>query len=361
MPKLFAHRSIHRLAVFALAALPLVPCAVAAQTGAPADTAKGVQVLLLGTAAGPPIRVGRSEPSSVLIVDGRRYLIDCGIGTIRRLVRAHIPSATIRTIFFTHLHPDHALGFADLMSNDVYTLSGRDSAPPKFDVYGPPETADLVAAALKYISIPYGIFQAEDLWWSTDAAHFVAHEFSKNGVVYQDNEIRVIAAENTHYALMPTQFRARMKSFALRFETPYGVVVFTGDTGPSDAVTELAKGADVLIPEATVADSTRARERIMAAGARRHWPAERIRIRAGHFTLEHLDQQEIGEMATEAGVKAVLLHHFDPRDPAAYVAGVKKYFSGPVFAGADLARYCLGGQDGNGAAARTLQPCRAGD
>jgi hypothetical protein len=41
-------------------------------------------------------------------------------------------------------------------------------------------------------------------------------------------------------------------------------------------------------------------------------------------------------------VKSVVLYHYVPRDPAAYVTRVKNNFSGSVFASADLERYCLG-------------------
>jgi ribonuclease BN (tRNA processing enzyme) len=43
---------------------------------------------------------------------------------------------------------------------------------------------------------------------------------------------------------------ASEKSYSYRFETPDRVIVFTGDTGPSDAVTELARGADLPIKNA---------------------------------------------------------------------------------------------------------------
>jgi ribonuclease BN (tRNA processing enzyme) len=290
----------------------------------------------------------------VLIVDGRPYLIDCGIGTIRRMVRANISSADIGTIFFTHLHADHALGFADLIAND-YRL-GNFTAAPTINVYGPPETAQFTAAAVKYVDISFRIYQDEGVL-SADSAHFVAHEFSKDGVVYQDDKIKVIAAENTHFVLMPAQFSAQTKSYAYRFETPYGVIVFTGDTGPSDAVTALAKGADVLVTEAMMTDTATVAANIRASGTRAGRSAQWIKTRAGHFTLEHLDEQEIGEMATKAAVKTVVLHHFNPDDPAAYVAGVAKYFSGAILAGVDLQRYCLV-QPRNGSGRRRLEPCK---
>jgi ribonuclease BN (tRNA processing enzyme) len=96
------------------------PTALPGQRSAP-DQQAGTQILFLATAAGPPLRADRSEPAALLIVDGRRYLIDCGIGTARRLVQAGIPSETIGTIFFTHLHADHALGLADAATSSTLT------------------------------------------------------------------------------------------------------------------------------------------------------------------------------------------------------------------------------------------------
>ena len=89
-----------------------------AAASAPAATPSRTQILFLGTAGGPPLRFDRAEPSTLLIVNGREYLIDCGIGTARRLIEADVDSSRITTIFFTHLHADHAMGLADVMAND---------------------------------------------------------------------------------------------------------------------------------------------------------------------------------------------------------------------------------------------------
>ncbi|MGH8219166.1 MAG: hypothetical protein ACREUT_11485 [Steroidobacteraceae bacterium] len=58
----------------------------------------GAEILFLGTAGGPPLRLDRSEPSTLLIVDGREYLIDCGIGTVRRMIAAGIESEQMKTM-----------------------------------------------------------------------------------------------------------------------------------------------------------------------------------------------------------------------------------------------------------------------
>src|SRR5690348_1021029 len=108
-------RPVRRCAL-AFAAL----AAASALTAGPAPKASRTQILFLGTAGGPPLRFDRAEPSTMLIVNGREYLIDCGIGTARRLVEAGIDSSRITTIFFTHLHADHDMGLADVMANDFF-------------------------------------------------------------------------------------------------------------------------------------------------------------------------------------------------------------------------------------------------
>ena len=69
------------------------------------------------------------------------------------------------------------------------------------------------------------------------------------GMIYQDVNIKVTAVENSHFAFHEGPAAGKHKSYSYRFETPDRVIVFTGDTGPSDAVTELARGADLLVTE----------------------------------------------------------------------------------------------------------------
>ena len=321
---------------------------VASQPQSAALRANDTELLMLGTAGGPPLRKNRSEPATLLIVDGRPYLIDCGTGTIRRLVEVGIPSETIGTIFLTHLHPDHDLGLVDVMANDYFHLDLASDAR-KINIYGPPQTNELVEAALHYISIPFEVFAAEKPGFQLGrpkhglTSPFVAHEVDGGGVVYQDDKIQITAAENSHYALMPAQFRAHFKSYSYRFQTPHGVVVFTGDTGPSDAVVKLAIGADVLVAEVE-ASSDELRGFIDQMAALNHWPPARKQEFAAHMVKEHLTVDRLGELASKAHVQSVLFYHYDPQNKAeqqARVADVKKYFHGPVLAPMDLDRFCL--------------------
>lgn len=309
--------------------------------GAVAAPSSGTQLLFLGTNGGPPLRQDRAEPSTLLTVEGRPYLFDCGIGTIRRMLDAGIQSQTIHTIFFTHLHADHDLGLADVMGNDFFTLN-QSGSTQTIAIYGPPQTKDLVDAAFHYITYGFTAFAAEPgairsgLVNGALESPFEAHEIRHDGVVFQDDKIRVTAAENSHYVLMPSPARDDMKSYAYRVDTPDGVVVFTGDTGPSDAVTRLAAGADVLVSE--VQDEDQVRTFVTHMGEQNHWPPQRTAALLSHMTSEHLGEKDAGELATAAHVGSLVLYHDNsPED----VAGVKKYFTGPVFGAVDLARYCL--------------------
>jgi ribonuclease BN (tRNA processing enzyme) len=335
---------IVRRCSFAFAAIAMA----SALTAAPVAKVSRTQILFLGTAGGPPLRFDRSEPSTLLIVNGHQYLIDCGIGTARRLVEAGIDSSRIKTIFFTHLHADHDMGLADVMANDFFDGGGSGDAGP-FDIYGPPQTKQLVDAAFQFISVGFRPFAAAPptayrIRGDSFVTPFVAHEVDRDGVIFEDGNIRITAAENSHYVMIPASTRSRFKTYSYRIDTPDGVIVFSGDTGPSGAIRAIARGADVLIAEASYRDAHDLDESIGARAARSHWPVLMTNRFRDHFVYEHLDAGEIGQIASTAGAKAVVLYHYNPANEAdrrAFVSGVKRNFAGPVFAPDDLDRYCL--------------------
>lgn len=328
----------------------------ASLSAAPAASPSGTQILFLGTAGGPPLRFDRSEPSTLLIVNGREYLIDCGIGTARRLVEAGIDSSRITTIFFTHLHADHDMGLADVMANDFFEGGGAGHAGP-FNIYGPPQTKQLVDSAFQFISVGFRPFAAAPptqyrMLGDTFVSPFVTHEIARDGLVFNDGNIRVTAAENSHYVMIPAAVRPAFKTYSYRVETPDGVIVFSGDTGPTGAIGAIAKGAAALITEASYRDDRDLDRSINGRAARNHWTPFVTKRFRDHFVNEHLDTSQIGQIAANAHVKSVLLYHYDPddkADEAAYVAGVKQSFHGAVFAPDDLDRFCM--------SSGTVAPC----
>jgi ribonuclease BN (tRNA processing enzyme) len=148
------------------------------------------------------------------------------------------------------------------------------------------------------------------------------HDITEGGQVFKDERVRVTAALNEH---VPIEH-----SFAYRFDTADRSIVFSGDTRRSKNVIALARGADVLVHEVL---------------SRRYWerpdapqPASVIR----HIIASHTDIEDVGRIATEAGVKMLVLSHFVPSEgpntptDEEWVSAARKHFSGEVILGRDL-------------------------
>jgi ribonuclease BN (tRNA processing enzyme) len=88
------------------------------------------------------------------------------------------------------------------------------------------------------------------------------------------------------------------------------VIVFSGDTGPSDALTELAKGADVLVTE--VGQPEEIVELYKKNGTWERRPPEEREAFLRHMKEEHVTPEDVGKMAAKAGVKMVVLTHLLP-------------------------------------------------
>jgi len=209
------------------------------------------------------------------------------------------------------------------------------------NVYGPPQTEALVKAAVQYYGISAEIRIADGGRSVPIAQIFLGHDVG-TGIIYQDANIKVLAVENTHFDFHKGAAAGKHKSYSYRFETPDRVIVFTGDTGASDALTELAKDADLLVTETSSFQDRRQRQ-IDTGQWQAMTPAEQEGITRqatqGHMTLEI-----IGKTATKANVKTVVLSHLSARadgtdDYAPWAAEVKKHFSGQVLVAKDLMEF----------------------
>jgi Metal-dependent hydrolases of the beta-lactamase superfamily III len=313
-----------------LAAISMASPVVLAQT-APGARDSGDRLILLGTGGGPLIREKRSQPSSLLIVEGKLYLIDAGVGTVERLVKAGFQPEDIDSVFLTHQHMDHTGGLADVMQFRSLTPSAKP-----FRVYGPPGTVQLVQAAQSYLGISQRVFASEGLVQGpSPTTATLSKDIVADGIVLDDGVVRVVAGENSHYRFKAgTPSSGVDKSYAYRFETRSGTITFTGDSGPSAALENLASGSDVLVSEVIDIDGAlRMAPLGLSATARKQF--------AIHMGKGHLTPEEVGKLATKSRVKSVVLTHFVPgrdteHDADAYVTGVRRYYTGPVLAGEDL-------------------------
>ena len=214
---------------------------------APPAAEKGTKLITLGTGGGPLPRKDRAQSSNLLIVNGTLYLIDAGGSVTQRIVQSGNDFRKVGKIFITHPHSDHTAGLATLLVSEWE----YQRAEP-IDIYGGGVEA-LVKGAIAYLTPNAEIRYAEGKQRPM-ADIFKGHDVNA-GVIYQDANVKVTAVENTHFKFAPgTPPYGKYKSFSYRFDTPDRSFLFTGDTGWSDAVVELAKGADVLVTEVTSVD-----------------------------------------------------------------------------------------------------------
>ncbi|MHA6897259.1 MBL fold metallo-hydrolase [Ralstonia pseudosolanacearum] len=326
---------IYRLLLASVVVLGILPLRQANGEATETQTT-GTHLITLGTRGGPIPAKDRAQSSNLLIVNGTYYLVDAGDGVLRRLTQAGANFRQIGKVFITHGHDDHTAGVGTLMSV-AWDFQRHDP----ITVYGPPGTAALVKGAIQYFTVNAEIRWAEGRRTPLGDV-FVGRDVAP-GLIYQDQNIKVTAVENTHFHIPEgSPYYGKYKSYSYRFQTPDRVIVFTGDTGPSDAVTELARNADTLVSE--VGSSEDVKQVLIKNGTWQGMTPEQQAALMRHEVEEHLTPDAVGKMAARAHVKTVVLTHLLPTvnehdDYQRYVPEVKKFFSGQVVVAKDLMEF----------------------
>lgn len=316
------------------------PVAAGAGGGPPGPSAlpPGTHLVLLGTQAGPGVSLTRGQTASAVVVDGVPYLVDCGYGTVRQLTASNVGVGRINTVFLSHLHNDHT---SDLVALFAHQFTGNKATAT--EVYGPPGTEALVRAAGEFLRADVEIRTVDEGRTNRTDRLVHGHDVAAKAtptLVYRDERVTVITAENTHF---PESAKQRMthRSLAYRLETKDRSIVLSGDTAYSKNLVELARGADVFVCE-VMAQS--AYDRNMEI-AKADTDAGRANSVARHVAESHSTPADVGRMATEAKVKTVVLYHQLPGQRAAnsldtsaatFIEGVHTQFAGDVIVGQDL-------------------------
>ena len=291
---------------------PIVRAADAATT-----TGKRSRLILLGTAGGPTPKALRSAPANAIIVDDVTYVIDCGDGVARQMARAGLDLGAISDVFLTHQHSDHNADLGNLL-----LLAWAANLRTPVDLWGPPPLQRMMRLFLEMND--YDIqTRIRDEGRPALAPLLKPHELTRAGVVMQDANVKVTAALVEHPPVTP--------AFAYRFDCPDRSIVFSGDTRPTPRLVELAHGADVLVHEVMYLPAL---EKLIAGEAH----AKRLRQ---HLLDSHTTTAQVGRIATEAGVKTLVLSHFVPGgDPALtddiWREAVAPHFKGTLIVGRDL-------------------------
>lgn len=247
------------------------------------------KVVTLGTAAAIP---DATHSTTHLAVEDKSgfFMIDCGCNPILRIQDAGLPLKRLRGLILTHFHPDH-VATVPIFLMDTWLLGRKVPLP----IYGLQDVVD------RY-KILMDLFR-QDEWpgFFDTPCHVVSEEVG--ALVFEDDGLRITAAPVEH--LVP--------NIGLRIENKRtgGVVAYSSDTAPCDAVVELARDADILIHE------------------------------AAEPTPGHSSAAQAGEVARRAGVRRLVLVHYRPA-PHKYGRWIEEAtaaFGGPVELGQDLKVY----------------------
>lgn len=278
---------------------------------------KGTQLVLLGTKGGPRVGGERSNPASVLLIDGEPFVVDCAYGVAAQLVKVGIALPRLSKVFITHMHSDHNLEYGPLLYS-AWAAGLRNQV----DVWGPPTLDAMTKAFMESMKFDIDIRIPDES--KPDLRKMVkTHEFSRPGVILENDKVKVTAVRNIHPPIAD--------SFALRFDTQDRSVVFSGDTTYCPAVAELAKGADVLVHEVIYVPAVDAMvKRVPNAATLKE-----------HLLACHTTSVDVGRIAAAAGVKKLVLSHIVPGDDPSItdemlLSDVRQHFKGDAVVGKDL-------------------------
>ena len=248
---------------------------------------------VLGFAGAAPLQ---GACSSYLVSDGTTsVLLDCGPGTLERLWRrGHI--AGLDAIVVSHMHADHVLDLV-LLAGELVQSMFEGRRPKLFVPQGHGQSV-LARLDSALAGEPKGKTRFDGV-------------FEVHG--YQADERLSVGALSFTFA--PTEHA--QPCFATRITDGRRVIVYGADGGPSDALVDLARDADLLVLEATYLDDEQ------AASAQ------------GHMTAG-----QAGELAARAHASRLLLTHTIAGTPEADLLGLAaQSYAGPVALAREGYRY----------------------
>src|SRR5690242_6668403 len=137
-----------------------------------AQPAQKTRIILLGTKGGPRVgEAGRSNPSTLLMINDVPYVVDCGYGVSKQLISAGVALNRVRYIFITHHHSDHNLELGPLFYNAWIT-----GLPVRVDAYGPPGLTQMTRDFFNYLKFDIDT-RIEDEGRADPRTLFTTHEF----------------------------------------------------------------------------------------------------------------------------------------------------------------------------------------
>jgi len=284
-----------------------------------------IRLTFLGTAAARPT-VGRNVSSLSVQHEGDLFLFDCGEGTQRQMMR-YGTGFNVRAIFVTHVHADHLLGIPGLLR--TMALQGRSDP---ITLYGPAGSAQVLksVASLGADRVKFGLRVEEcrtgeglrgdryrvaafEVEHGTTAVGWALVEDARPGRFDVDLARELGVPEGPLFGRLHRGEDVEVDGKVIAAARLVGpprpgrTVVYSGDTRPCESTVRCAKGADLLVHEATFAEEERQR---------------------AHQTF-HSTAIDAARVARDAGVERLVLTHLSARysdDPRPIEAEAREIF-----------------------------------
>ena len=199
-----------------------------------------INITFLGTCSGTEPMPGRHHCSTMLEVNSIYYFFDAGENCAHRAYTSGVDVSRIRAVFISHTHADHIGGLANLMAA-IRKVSRVTGVPQinnnSYDIFIP--SLKKLESVKDVAGIPTTV---------TSGVADVGHEICSDGVLFEDENIRVTAIHNTH--LKETGDNG-WHSYSFLVEAEGKRIVISGDVGHRSELDPftLPAPADVLIME----------------------------------------------------------------------------------------------------------------
>jgi len=314
-----------------------------------------MDLLFLGTSAGVPTKARNVSATAVIEASGSQwYLVDCGEGTQHQLLRTPLSIRDLRGVFITHVHGDHCFGLPGLLAS-----AGMSGRTQPLDLILPAALHDWLrlglAASDTFLPFELRLLAVEQLTdWCSDTLRVstvqLSHRVPSVGYVFTELnpeprlDVQRLDAEGIPRGPLWGELakghsvehagRVLHGRDYLRASRPARKVIVCGDNDSPELLAEVAKGADVLVHEATFTQPI-----IERSGA----------------TFGDSSAAQVARFAETAGVRNLVLTHFSARyqpDPrrSPCIDDVREealaQYSGNLTLARDLQRYHIG-RDGS--------------
>jgi len=265
------------------------------------------RVVFLGT--GGALNPARYQASVLVECGETRVLLDTGggLGLVRRLLAAEVDPSTVGHVFLSHRHLDHMGGLEPLLLTQSFSAVRAGVTPSPVSLYALPGSAAAIRATLAAADAAGEWRLAGQLTWVTPMPGVPLTVAAGVGLALTAVDHLPVGGDAAGCVV----------------ECGSARVVYSGDTRPCEALTDAARGADLLIHEVGGLD---------------------VRAETLH-QVGHSTAGEAGRIAARAGVRALALFHAPGAEwvaPADLLAEARRHATGvDVFLSEDGMALCL--------------------